>query len=514
LSLSYAYLSINIISLAVIAAGIVAVVFRRDKTNSRELFLALFFIFIGSFSIFMESVVPGFENKLLWRNLSQIGLFLLPSASFNFIMVYSRTENRFLNIARRLNFIYAGLCVIFIFTNDLHHIMRISVDFVQNDIGMVLSVRQTLTGKICVALNTLISLSSMVRLWVFLRATSKNSRSQVRLVLTGFLVPIIFTYTRSAILTALGILIPTPLSFMIGILFILWGMYRYDLLAVSPVAREWVIDEINIGMILTRPDGEVADANRFVLEHFDNSIEQVKDFLESESSWHSAVIDHRNEQIEVEWSRGSERKIFAVRVHNLRKKRHSLGTVSLLTDITAEKHLHKNLLRRAETDSMTKILNREAFVGRMSGILAEKQDTDKSCSLFIIDIDNFKQINDSYGHMTGDEVIREIVTIINNISRQQDYVGRLGGDEFIMFLYDIDDDSSAGIAERINENIDSREFTSGGRRFRVSLSIGIVNAGIKGSSFEDLYRQADEALFKAKQGGKSRFCFYREGVPF
>ncbi len=508
MNFSYGYLSINIISLLFIIAGLISVVSIKSKKGSNELLIVMALILIGSFSIFMESLFSGYEKKLLWRNISQIGLFILPSGSYNFIMIYTRNKNRILGFLRCTNFIFSAFCVLLIFTNDFHHVMRISVDLVTNDGIPILKVSQTLLGKICVVINTLMSITAMIKLWFFLRSTSPNSRTQVRLVLIGFLIPIIFTYTRSAILTALGVFIPTPLSFMIGLFFILLGIYRYDLLALSPIARDWVIDEINIGMIFTNPDGEIVDINRYMLEIFNNSKDSVKLLMESNTGWKNAIQQNIENKLEVEWNCGFTRRIFLVRVHDLKKRNRSLGTVSLLTDITDDKLARENLIRRAETDSMTKILNRDSFRNKVSKMINENQDEGKYCSLFILDIDNFKLINDTYGHMTGDEVIWEVVRIINSTSRQNDFVGRLGGDEFIMFLFDSDKIICSMIAERINKSIENHEFRSEKRHFHTSLSIGIVNTVMMNLKFEELYDKADQALLEAKNQGKNKYSFY------
>lgn len=511
MNLTYAYISINILALAMIVFALFITLPRWNKRGGRALSLVLIFIFIGSFCIFMESIVKTFEMKLLWRNISQIGLFLLPASSYNFIMEYLEEKKKFFIRMKLINFTFAIICVFLIFTNDYHHIMRLSVELISTQAGDAIRVHQTLVGKICVAFNTLMNLTAMIKLWIFLRTTSKNTRGQVRMVLIGFLIPIIYTYTKSALLKAIGIEIPIPLSFLIGIIFILWGMYRYDLMEISPIARDWVIDEINIGMIFANLDGEVVDANRFIYENIGKDSTEIKDFLQDKLEWYDAILCHKNRELEIQIS-VPESRVFNVKIHSLVKRNRSIGTVSLLTDITKEKEQQQNLLSRAEKDGMTHLFNREAFIEKMNKIFEKAMnDNNESFGAFqIIDIDYFKNINDKHGHQMGDKIICEVANILQNCSRDSDLVGRLGGDEFMMFFPGCQEEDIRKIVVRIQDSVQALNHKRQFENVKVSLSIGIYVGKSKTYTFEELYEEADKALYEAKEKGRNQ-AQYRVG---
>lgn len=159
---------------------------------------------------------------------------------------------------------------------------------------------------------------------------------------------------------------------------------------------------------------------------------------------------------------------------------------------------------RAETDSLTGILNRIAFAERMNRILGQRRH-DILYALFMLDIDDFKLVNDSFGHIVGDKALKEVGSRLQSILRSGDLVGRLGGDEFLVCLCDMRDMASISrkanyLCKKLNEPFDC---ISG-----LSSSIGIAVCPDDGESFETLYRKADIALYHAKQMGKSRSAFY------
>ena len=507
MNLSYAFVSINILALAMIVLTLIAIYGKKDKRGGKELGLVIVFIFIGSLCIFLENVSQTYEAKLLFRNLSQIGLFLLPSSSYNFIMVYTREENKIFNKMRYINFIFAIICVILIFTNNHHHIMRVSVELKELSSILVLKVNQTLFGKIAVTLNTLMNLIAMIKLWVFMRTTSKNTRKQVMLLLIGFLIPIIYTYSKSALFNIIGVEIPTPLSFLIGIIIMLIGMYRYDFMSISPIAREWVIDEINVGMIFTNESGEIVDINNFIKTNFSVDTNELSTKIKSCDEWYKAITE--NNDTELEYVNDDENtSVFLIKVHSLSKNKKHIGTISLLTDITIEKQYQNELIELAEKDSMTQLLNRSTFESKVNSLLVSNTASDELCALIIIDIDHFKQINDQYGHQTGDKVIKDIVNIIRNHFRTDDLVGRLGGDEFMVFISNCSKKQINKIINRIQNSIKNYPFESEGIMFSVTLSIGISIPHSDSAKFSDIYKEADTALYEVKENGRNDYKYF------
>lgn len=177
----------------------------------------------------------------------------------------------------------------------------------------------------------------------------------------------------------------------------------------------------------------------------------------------------------------------------------------LLTKLRALSIAHHRLEVVASTDSLTSCLNRAAFSTLVEAYL-EKFGTDRTHgqgALLVIDVDHFKRINDSYGHDVGDEALCLIAAAIRQNLRERDLLGRLGGEEFSVFLPGATEPQSRKIAERIRETVEAVLFAPVADPHPLSVSIGGAPfAG--GTTFSSLYRTADQRLYVAKRAGRNK----------
>lgn len=172
-----------------------------------------------------------------------------------------------------------------------------------------------------------------------------------------------------------------------------------------------------------------------------------------------------------------------------------------------EKYLWgKQLERQAVTDKLTGVYNRLWLDRTLSDWCAGRGNLD-SFSVVLMDIDDFKTINDTYGHLVGDEVLVEGVNIIKKSVRATDYLARWGGEEFVLLLSGVDMDKAIEIAENIRINIEAHEFGEAGR---VTFSFGVA-AFVEGDTPESLMRKVDKMLYVVKTSGKNRVEAYRQG---
>jgi two-component system, cell cycle response regulator len=132
---------------------------------------------------------------------------------------------------------------------------------------------------------------------------------------------------------------------------------------------------------------------------------------------------------------------------------------------------------------------------------------DSSVALLMIDLDHFKRVNDTHGHLVGDAVLRDVADLLLSGVRGSDFVGRFGGEEFLVVLPDTDDDGAASFAERIRERVDAHDFPGrdGAPPLRMTASIGVATfPAALIESVEDLFARADAALYRAKADGRNR----------
>lgn len=187
------------------------------------------------------------------------------------------------------------------------------------------------------------------------------------------------------------------------------------------------------------------------------------------------------------------------------------GIIALINDVTKQRLLELELEKRSKTDLLTGLLNKGATeeLIRMMLLNYYKDNKERSkCALMMLDIDKFKNLNDSFGHATGDKVLRAIGGIIKNSFKGMDVAGRTGGDEFMVLLRDIEKvDNALLLAERIEKEV-NRLILHEDIRIYVSMSIGISVFPDHGHNFETLYNAADKALYYVKDHGRANWKVY------
>lgn len=166
---------------------------------------------------------------------------------------------------------------------------------------------------------------------------------------------------------------------------------------------------------------------------------------------------------------------------------------------------HEELINVASTDALTACLNRRAFTALVEGYM-ERFERQRDCmtgALLVLDVDHFKAVNDNFGHDQGDQALRLVADTIKASVREVDLVGRLGGEEFAVFLASLDPARTALVAERIRAAVRSAEFAPHGRAYQLSISVGGATFDRR-ATFADLYRMADQRLYAAKHAGRDR----------
>jgi diguanylate cyclase (GGDEF)-like protein/PAS domain S-box-containing protein len=187
------------------------------------------------------------------------------------------------------------------------------------------------------------------------------------------------------------------------------------------------------------------------------------------------------------------------------------GAVVTFKDITERKRHEQQLAHQATHDTLTGLANRTILNDRI-GLLIERAAREKSVvALLLLDLDRFKEINDSLGHGAGDELLRGMAVRLTDLMRDSDTVARLGGDEFVILAEMEVADNAIPVAQRVLDAM-SRPFSISGREIFIGASIGISLYPRDGDCGEDLLKNADVAMYRAKKRGRNRFRFYDENM--
>lgn len=173
---------------------------------------------------------------------------------------------------------------------------------------------------------------------------------------------------------------------------------------------------------------------------------------------------------------------------------------------------HRELIAISSTDSLTQCLNRRAYTALVEGYLASiAPEYSPRGALLIIDVDFFKSVNDRFGHDSGDDALRVIGQAIKATLEPSDLVARIGGEEFSVFMPDVDEDKALQRSESIRSAIAETKFHAGDVRVPLTVSVGTVLV-VPGMAFKEVYRAADQLMYNAKAAGRNRVSIAGESL--
>jgi two-component system, cell cycle response regulator len=160
---------------------------------------------------------------------------------------------------------------------------------------------------------------------------------------------------------------------------------------------------------------------------------------------------------------------------------------------------------RGTIDGLTQILNKATTLNRLEESFKKAKLTETGLALIIFDLDHFKKINDTFGHQAGDYVLREVAAVVKNqLIRSGDAFGRYGGEEFVIILYGSSLQRACDVAERIRSTIEKHEFSFGGKKIPVTVSLGVAALDRSEPNADALFAKADQAAYRSKEAGRNR----------
>jgi diguanylate cyclase (GGDEF)-like protein len=185
------------------------------------------------------------------------------------------------------------------------------------------------------------------------------------------------------------------------------------------------------------------------------------------------------------------------------------GAVVLLEDVTERRNAEARITHLARYDELTALPNRVNFRDEIGRLLASQRSADQMSALLFVDLDQFKQVNDTLGHPCGDQLLCAVADRLREMLRPEDFVARFGGDEFVVFQQNIHSaEDAAVLARRIVDRLSER-YKIDNHLVEIGASVGIAMAS-RGVSADTLLKNADMALYRAKADGRGTFCFFRD----
>jgi diguanylate cyclase (GGDEF)-like protein len=198
-----------------------------------------------------------------------------------------------------------------------------------------------------------------------------------------------------------------------------------------------------------------------------------------------------------------------LKISNLQKEL-ELKNTKLQDEITRREEAEKELTILAATDPLTKVFNRRHFFEFATRELSRANRTNVSFSIIMADIDHFKNVNDNYGHLIGDQVLIRFTKICQENLRHYDVLARYGGEEFVILLPETGIREAVEIAERLRSKIETAVMKFGGHEVSITTSLGIASTADEGElTLEVILDRADQVLYQAKQNGRNKFFVWQ-----
>lgn len=321
---------------------------------------------------------------------------------------------------------------------------------------------------------------------------------------------------------------PTPIGFAVTGTIMWNAIFRQDLFTFSPVARALIVDQISDAVIVLSPGGRVLDLNPPAVALVRDLDPHAPDQLVGASgaalfgSYRPATPLGAND-IVVETTAG--RAEYHVQASPLIDRRHrDLGTVFVARDVTdvnamirrlAAAHsqlvqqvqtieaLRADLVELASRDPLTGLHNRRHLVARFADILEAAQRTGSTLAVALFDVDKFKTINDSFGHLAGDAMLVAFAQLIRDLAPSGALVARWGGEEFFVALPGADEASGLAFAEELRRRCELSSIVVAARSMRCTVSGGVAAYPGAGTTMDALFHAADVALYAAKSAGRN-----------
>jgi diguanylate cyclase (GGDEF)-like protein len=173
---------------------------------------------------------------------------------------------------------------------------------------------------------------------------------------------------------------------------------------------------------------------------------------------------------------------------------------------SVESAYHEEVFRLSTTDGLTQVLNRRYFMEQLGRELARARRYHRPLGLILLDVDHFKQVNDEHGHLAGDHLLKQLAALLRGNLRQEDLIGRYGGEEFVVALPEIDGEGATRLAEKVRRLVQDARPRFEEDEIPVTVSVGVTALADDMDDAEALLRAADERVYQAKRDGRNRVC--------
>lgn len=520
------------------AVSIAALLARRTQApGRRSMFSMLVMIAVWSFSYAMITLSRSLEAKLFWLKIENIGILTVPIFWFFFALRYNRLDGWLNRYTALLFFIVPGISLLFLFSTQWFHLYYDSVSQISAQGGPLVIERGT-WYVVTLFYSYLLSLVTVVLL--VRRAIQHRNiyRRQMYALIAAVLVPIltnvVYQLALSLFPASLLRIDLTPISFTITAVLIVIGVFGLRIFDLIPIARHTVLEHIPEMVFVVDAHDIVVDANTIAQKMLGKSMDEIigKDPLEVFRDWPELLnrfltANETRDEIQIP---GDPPRALEVMVTALYNSENQLeGRVIVAHDITEHKWLENDLTfanealtrqleeinqlrdelrEQAIRDPLTEVYNRRYMNEFLSREVARAERDGTPFSVVIMDMDNFKLFNDTYGHKCGDIVLQEIAAFLVQHTRKGDVVCRFGGEEFVILMPGATLEKAYERAETWRQDFADTTIEYEGMKLSATFSAGVASYPLHGDTDEFILQAADRALYQSKDAGKNKVTMF------
>lgn len=505
------FLSLYLFFAVILAQFFAAYSFSKGRTSYRKAFSAVVLcVSIYLFGYIMVINSNNLEEMIFWNQIQYLGL---PFISVLWLTVSLFYTKAIYSLKPKTTLLLFSVPVITFFmrlTNNWHHLFYTRWEmrefygyyslYMERGLWYYVNISYTI---LCMFLTVITYLAS------YLKNKVGYTKSHFLVFFFASLLPLIgivmillsyeeFSIDYSALIMPVSLLIIT------------YGILKYDFLEIRTLARETIFENNFAGMLVLGPGKRIVDYNK-AAERFFKAIN-----ISLRNSPIERILERKPELLEVFESKTNrelslvidgEERFFEIDVVPLGDLQDgNTKMLKSIRDVTEDRRTQAKLKLLATTDSLSGLYNRAEFMNLAKREFALAKRNNEDLSVLIMDLDNFKNINDTYGHAAGDEIIREMGRMLKSSFRKTDFAGRIGGEEFAVVLKNASLEEAKKVAEHFRENVAGKKVIYGEQEISFTVSIGVAAISDKSCDLNDIeetLKMADDALYKAKAEGRN-----------
>jgi len=530
---------------AVAACVIGFLLLRRPvKPGIRSMTLMLFGLAIWSFAYAMITVSPALEAKHFWLKVENVGILSVPVLWFFFALKYARLDNWLTRKpAQALFWVIPCVSFFFLISDNLFHFYYASTRVATELGGPLVITRGPMYLIAFLHAYSLILIGLAVLVWRFIRSRHSYRRQTPYLlgaVLVPFAINIVYQWNPGVFPFFPAPIDLTPLAFTATAILLSAGIFGLQMFDLLPIARDTVLEHMPEVVFVLDAHDRVMDANIMAQNWLGKRIDEImgRDALEVFRDWPQLLnrfllTEHSREEIEIPGNPSRVIEIVVTPIHNragslegrvivaydvterklLENKLKALN-LSLREQLDENERLRLQLQEQAIRDPLTGVFNRRFFAEALDREDARARRDRTPYSILIMDVDHFKNVNDTYGHKCGDVVLRNLAEFLIGHTRRSDIVCRYGGEEFVILMPDAQPQAARERAEFLRSRFEAMTIDCGGAKLNSTVSVGIASCPDHSESAEILLMFADQALYRSKSTGRNRVSMYSPDIRY